>query len=264
MRSLARSVLVAALVAPVVLSTPFCASTGHADEPGRFRLFRFGGAPAPVPAPASPASAAPALESAGVNAAPSGATTSGSAAPRIVPQPRNSRSATESDPIVTRAALGRSVDGRTFGMFLQVFADGTVIDSEGVHRVGREGIKPVLDALRSDELYRIKGHCGGPPTDFLEDIHYVVFERSYGRLRANAFSFSGNPQGCDPSVRKLHAALELLQTRIGQATPTGPVSSPAAPTSHAAPAERSHVPAPAPPPPLAAPIRLEPAEGEVR
>jgi hypothetical protein len=121
---------------------------------------------------------------------------------------------TEADPIVTRITLARSDDGSHFGMFLQVFADGTVIDSDGAHRVSRDALKPVLEALHAGDLYRLHGHCGGPPTDFLEQVSVVVYERSLGRLRANAFSFSGNPQGCDPSVRNLQAALDGLQAKI--------------------------------------------------
>ncbi len=63
-------------------------------------------------------------------------------------------------------------------------------------------------------LYRLKGHCGAPSTDFVEQVHMVVYERSLGRLRANAFSFSGNPQGCDHAVRHLQTALDGLQARV--------------------------------------------------
>ena len=72
-------------------------------------------------------------------------------------------------------------------------------------------LKPVSDALQAGELYRLKGHCGGPATDYVEQVHVVVFERTLGRLRANSFSYSGNPQGCDHTVRHLHAALDGLQ-----------------------------------------------------
>jgi hypothetical protein len=206
------------------------------DEPSRLgRLFRFGGSstpsvPSPTPiqaVPVGPAEvAAPTLEpnataSESIPTAPSGIT------PRIIPQPRNYRGITDSDPIVTRITLARTSEGASFGMFLQVFADGTVIDSEGVHQTGREGVKPLLGVLNSDELYRLKGHCGGPPTDFVEDVHVVVYDRSLGRLRANAFSFSGNPQGCDPSVRRLQTVLDALQASYSRpATPAAPASSP--------------------------------------
>ncbi|MGE3820790.1 MAG: hypothetical protein AB7I30_15360 [Isosphaeraceae bacterium] len=161
-----------------------------------------------------------------------------SVSPRLLPQPRVSRPVTDSDPIVTRVTLGRSDDGQTFGMFLQVFADGTVIDSAGVHSLGRESLRGLLGALDSNDLFRVKGHCGGPPTDFVEQVHVTLFERSLGRLRANAFSFSGNSQGCDPSVKRLQDALDQLQARI---SPTIPGEAPlASPTSVA--------PAPLPPP----------------
>ena len=58
------------------------------------------------------------------------------------------------DPVLTRLALGRSNDGSQFGMFLQVFADGTVVDSEGVHHVRAADLKPIIDAVQSGELYR--------------------------------------------------------------------------------------------------------------
>ena len=59
----------------------------------------------------------------------------------------------------------------------------------------------------------------------------VVYERRFGRLMAHAFSYSGNPQGCDHVIRHLHTALENLQAKLSHhATmqPTGAVpSSPA-------------------------------------
>lgn len=219
-----------ALAAPGLFFLGFAPWTARGDEPGLFgRLFRFGGgASASTAPPTTSPPPAPGLADTGPppeirTAPPSGplpaepaVPTSPGAQPRLVPQPRNYRGVTDADPIVTRVALGRSNEGSQFGMFLQVFADGTVIDSEGVHHVGREGVKPVIDALKSDELYRLRGHCGGPPTDFIEDIHVVVYERSLGRLRANAFSFSGNPQGCDPAVRRLQTVLDGLQSRFSR------------------------------------------------
>jgi hypothetical protein len=150
-----------------------------------------------------------------------------------------SRPTTEADPIVTRVSLCRSSDGSPFGQFLQVFADGTVLDGDGAHRVGRDALKPVLDALQASELYRLKGHCGGPPTDYVEQVHVIVYDRSLGRLRAGAFSYSGNPQGCDHAVRQLHAALDALQARINRPPASPPMT--LAPTAVAP-----------PPPPVAA------------
>jgi hypothetical protein len=134
--------------------------------------------------------------------------------PRLIPQPRSYRGVTDADPIVSRVSVLRSNEGAQFGMFLQVFADGTVIDGEGVHHLAREAIRPLVESLQAGDLYRVKGHCGGPPTDFVEHVHVVVYERSLGRLRANAFSYSGNPEGCDGSVRRLHTMLDAIQTRL--------------------------------------------------
>jgi hypothetical protein len=131
---------------------------------------------------------------------------------------------TESDPIVSRITVNRSDDGNQFGMFLQVFADGTIIDGEGVHHVGQEALRPLVEVLQSGELARVKGHCGAPATDFVESVHVVVYERSLGRLRANAFSYSGNPQGCDNAVRNLHAMLDNLQAKVSRPISPGGTS----------------------------------------
>lgn len=190
--------------------------------------------------------------------APAGAATGN--LPRLVPQPRVSHAVTDADPLVTRIQLGRSTEGSQFGMFLQVFADGTVIDSEGVHHVGRDVMKPVLDVVEAGEIFRVKGHCGAPPTDFIEQVQVVVYERRLGGLRANAFSFTGNPQNCDHSVRRLQAALDTLQTRISRTIPaaTAPVTPPATSTATAefGPALASPPPV-APPPPIAPPLNAD-------
>ncbi|HMB03598.1 MAG TPA: hypothetical protein VKP69_07640, partial [Isosphaeraceae bacterium] len=172
----------------------------------------------PSPAPSSPAPPYPTPTAAQPSSAmtPPATTPTTTASPRLVPQPRVSRPITEADPLVTRVTLNRSNDGNQFGMFLQVFSDGTVIDGEGAHRVGPDALKPVVTALQTGDFARLKGHCGGPATDYVEQVHVVVFERSLGRLRANAFSYSGNPQGCDHSVHHLHAALDALQAKISR------------------------------------------------
>jgi hypothetical protein len=154
---------------------------------------------------------------------------------------------------VTRVTIVRSNEGGQFGMFLQVFADGTVIDGEGVHHLGREAVRPLLDVLQSGDLYRLKGHCGGPPTDFVEHVQMVVYERNLGRLRAYAFSFSGNPQGCDGSVRRVQAVLDALQTRLS------PPPAPA--TAGTTPAPAATPPAPAVRTPSSPPIRLNGGNG---
>jgi hypothetical protein len=149
-----------------------------------------------------------------------------------------SRPITESDPILTRITLNRSDDNNSFGMFLQVFADGTVVDSEGVHSLGQEALKPLIEALQAGDLYRTKGHCGQPAADYVETVHVIVYERSLGRLRANSFSYSGNPQGCSSAIAHLHGTLENLQAKLVRPMPAaGPVAGagPAAPEAHAPP-----------------------------
>jgi hypothetical protein len=147
-----------------------------------------------------------------------------------------SRPVTEADPIVTKVSIGRSDSGGQFAMFLQVFADGTVLDGEGVHHLGPDAMRPLLDALRQGDLYRLKGHCGNPSTDFIVATHVVIYERALGKLRATSFSYSGNPHGCDASVHKLHAALEAIQTKLSPSTPVATAPASTAPTTDAAPA----------------------------
>jgi hypothetical protein len=127
-------------------------------------------------------------------------------------------------------ALGRSNDGSQFGMLLQVFTDGTVIDSEGVHRLSAGELRPLVEATQNSELSRVRGHCGTPSNDFIEYVHIVIFERRMGRLQAHSFSYAGNPQGCDNGIRYLHTALENLQAKLSRqpaaATATGALGSP--------------------------------------
>jgi hypothetical protein len=246
MRFVGKLLRVSALAAPFLITLTLGSMPGMGDEPGRLgRLFRFGGnttsssLPEPRPSRAVPSSAESTLPTPIIpgSTLESGQPTArnpvldsgratGTVAPRLVPQSRVNRAVTDADPIVTRVTLGRSDDGTQFGMFLQVFADGTVVDSEGVHQVGRDGIKPVNEALESSELFRTRGHCGGPPTDFIEQVHVVVYERSFGRLRANSFSFSGNPQGCDHAVRRLQAALDAVQLKLSRPAGTPSVIAP--------------------------------------
>ena len=169
---------------------------------------------------------------------------------RLTPRSRVSTAVTNADPVLTRFALGKSNDGSSFGMFLQVFADGTVVDSEGVHHVRAADLKPILEAVQSGEMYRVRGHCGAPSTDFIEYVHIVAYERRLGRLQAHSFSYSGNPQGCDHVVRHLHNAIEGLQAKITRqpaqpsmaATPIGPVPAPMNPAP-SLPATSSRTPA---------------------
>jgi hypothetical protein len=105
-------------------------------------------------------------------------------------------------------------------MFLQVFADGTVVDSEGVHHVRAADLRPIVDAVQSSDLYRLKGHCGAPATDFIEYVHIIAYEHRMGRMMAHSFSYSGNPQGCDHAIRHIHTALENLQAKLSHPTAT--------------------------------------------
>ena len=149
--------------------------------------------------------------------------------PRLSPRPRVSSAVTTADPLLTRIALGRSNDGSQFGMLLQVFADGTVIDSEGVHRLGASDLRPLIDAAQNSELLRVRGHCGAPSNDFIEYVHIVIFECRMGRLQAHSFSYAGNPQGCDNGIRYLHTALENLQAKLSrQSAPNAAAGAPAA------------------------------------
>ena len=209
-------------------------------DPGAFPSY----APAPSPpvggfgftnnAPATAASPAPSAEN------------------RLVSRPRTTRAVTEAEPVVTRVALGRSSDGMQFAMFMQVYADGTIVDGEGVHHVARTALQPLVDALRGSEAMKQHGHCGGPPTDYLEQTHVIVYERGMGRLRANAFSYSGNTEGCDHSLKHVRDAIDALQRQIsGQgsaasAHPAAPSTDPSlpglAPLSPAAPSPMPPVP----------------------
>jgi hypothetical protein len=245
----------------ILTPTPAPARAGD-DPPGLFgRLFR--GNSANASGPAAPRAAAPRRpEAGGYNPAnapgaapsllpiearpvpnlpaaslpPTGPATpgfdAGAPAQRIRPQPRVTTAATQAMPVLTRIALGRSDDGKQFGMFLQVYADGTVIDGEGVHKLGPDAIRPLLQAAQAPELFRLEGHCGAPPTDFIEQVHVTVYQPGGflggGGARANSFSFSGNPQGCDPAVRQLHAAVEALVARISAPASTAPAAAPIA------------------------------------
>jgi hypothetical protein len=130
---------------------------------------------------------------------------------------------TNAEPVLTRFALGRSNDGSQFAMFLEIFADGTILDSEGIHHLRPSDLQPVMEAIQGSDFSRIRGHSGAPPTDFIDHVQIIVFDRRLGRLTAHPFSYSGNPQGCDQAIRHLHAALENLQVKLSRAgQPTSP------------------------------------------
>jgi hypothetical protein len=233
----------------VLLNTAGMAPT-LGDEPGIFsRIFRTGNSnstsnssgnttPAP-PSPSTPNGPATGLPLSGYSGQPAlstpPSTLSGSViTPTTVkPKPRVNKPVTEADPLVSRVSLGRSDTGSQFGMFMEVFADGTVIDGEGVHHVSAEALKPVVEAVASGELAKLRGHCGGPAGDFIENVHVIVFDRALGRLRASSFSYSGNPQGCDHAVHHLQKVLDELQTKLSPVAPGSPaptvINTPATP-----------------------------------
>jgi hypothetical protein len=229
-------------VAPSVLFFALGSTAVQADDTGFFgRLFRFGSTPPAsgnsaaasnpnTPAPKSSNSGASTgltqsapsnfqsqFSDSGFGSPPSTPpVTSTGPMPRLAPKPRVSSAVTTADPVLTRFAIGRSNDGSQFAMSLQIFSDGTVIDAEGVHRLRPGDLRPIFEAVQSGDLYRLRGHCGAPSTDFLEYVHIIVYERRMGRLMAHAFSYSGNPQGCDHVVRHLHTALENLQVKLSR------------------------------------------------
>jgi hypothetical protein len=237
-------------IAQSVLALAFCVGFSRADDSGLLgRLFRIGGGGSSpsqsTPSQASPfgASAAASAETGatavnsglaastpangGFQQSPAIATPAGTGGPaqRVSPRPRVSRALTSADPLVTRLALGRSNDGGQFAMFMQVFADGTVIDSEGVHHLRPADLRPIVETVQSGELFKARGHCGQPSTDFVEYVHVVVYERRFGRLTANSFSYSGNTQGCEHAIRHLQTLLDNVQAKLsGQPATAGPAS----------------------------------------
>lgn len=187
--------------------SPYRSSTGNPYGSGNL----YSGPPSPL-GPDQPIPSGP-----GYSTTPPPAFAGGAGNPannRIVPQPRVSRASTEAEPILSRVSIGRSDDGRHFGMFIQVYADGTIIDSEGVHKVGPDVLRPLIEALRAAEVGRERPHCGGPPTDFIEQVYLTVYDRSRGRLQANHLTFSGNTQGCDAPLRNLQAAIDAVQSQV--------------------------------------------------
>lgn len=137
-----------------------------------------------------------------------------SSASRITARPKYVGPVTEADPVLTRVGIARADSGNSFALFLQVYADGTVIDTEGVHRLPLAQIKPILSVIRGHDFSRIRGHCGQPSADFIENVQMVVYDRAMGRLRAHAFSYAGDPKGCDPSVAHLHKAVDELIMKL--------------------------------------------------
>jgi hypothetical protein len=129
------------------------------------------------------------------------------------------------DPLLTRVGFARSDNGAQFALFLQVFADGTVVDAEGVHRVPADLVQALSRAIVDGDLLRRRGHCGAASTDYVEQFHVTTFERSGRTLKANTFSYTSNPQGCDPSVGRMHQAVEAIVLKLasgGTTTPAAP------------------------------------------
>ena len=235
-----------------LVAIAFSPSASQADEPGLFgRLFRGGSTPSPAKTNTSQAavpnlsygrsaSSLPLGDSRFDGPPPSRTVSTSNAAspdfvstpqpeisneqgamPKLMPKSRVNRPITNAEPILTRFALGRSNDGSQFGMFLEVFADGTVLDSEGVHHVRPADLQPVVEAIQGSDFSKIRGHSGAPPTDFIDNVQIIVFDRRLGRLTAHPFSYSGNPQGADHAIRNLHSALEGLQLKLSK--PNQPV-----------------------------------------
>ena len=204
-----KSIGASGLFATGLILIGLSASPALSDEPqggGRLgRLFRFGPGNA-APAATNDAATAPASTAMrGFTAPPTLATPPATPdvghsapGPRIAPQPRVSKPPTEADPIVTRISIGRSDGGGQFGMFLQVFADGTVMDSEGVHRVGPDVMKPLVDVLHVSELSRLKGHCGAPSTDFIEQAHVIALRAVVWQAQGDLVLLLGQPPGLRP------------------------------------------------------------------
>ena len=147
------------------------------------------------------------------------------------------------DPLITRIAIGRATDGRQFGMFLQIFEDGTVVDSEGVHSLGPDSVRPIAESIATGEVFRVKGHCGNASTDFVENVQLIVYERRFGTLKAHSVSFSGNGEGCDHAVKHLQVLLDGIQNKLvapDQKLP--PTETPTPPTP--APTSASETPLP--------------------
>jgi hypothetical protein len=200
---------------PTSTRVPYSGSYGSSLPPGGASFGTTGNAFSPGGTGASAMPPAPLPTFGGLPETPPLPSSTGPSE-RLTPRPRTSPAVTSADPILTRFALGKSNDGSTFGMFMQIFADGTVVDSEGVHHVRPADLKPIFDLVQAGDLYRIRGHCGAPSTDFIEYVHVVIYERRLGRLQAHSFSYSGNPQACDHSIRHLHAAIENLQTKLSR------------------------------------------------
>lgn len=140
---------------------------------------------------------------------------------RISARPKYAGAVTDADPVLTRVGVARADSGNSFALFIQIYADGTVIDTEGVHRLPVSQIKSILSVIRGHDFSRVRGHCGQPSADFIENVQMIVYDRAMGKLRANAFSYTGDPKGCDASVAHLHKAVDELIMSMASARSGG-------------------------------------------
>lgn len=203
--------------AMVVGATGLLAAAAVADEPGWLgRILRRNAAPAASPRRVTPAmsrdrTSAGLLEPPSIEERAEVPTTPARPAASLVPPPANA------DPLVSRFAVGRATDGSTFGVFLHLYADGTVMDSSGLHHSDPgqlEILRGVLEDLPLDELDH---HYPGAAAGDLEVIQMIVYQRSKGRIRAVSFSYSGDPGDAPPAIRRLHSALESFQMHLAGA-----------------------------------------------
>ncbi len=122
-----------------------------------------------------------------------------------------SRPYTEADPLLSQVLIGRSEQGERFGTFLQVFEDGTVLDARGVHQVDPRALQPLAKAIEGVlDSWNLE-HCGGVSHGMIDQIHVVLYQRGFGRLRARALSYSGNLDGCDTRIARLHRSIETFR-----------------------------------------------------
>ena len=131
-------------------------------------------------------------------------------------------------------------------MFLQIFADGTVIDSEGVHRSRSAELRPIAEPSRIGELGRLRGHCGTPSSDFIEEVHVIVYERRLGRLSRTRSRTPATPRAAITGSANLHTVIENIQAKLshqpgmaaaapGATNPAPNIGGPAPLSNHAAP-----------------------------
>lgn len=134
--------------------------------------------------------------------------------PRPAAPTASSRPITEADPLLTRVSLIRGDKGQRFGVFLQIYTDGTVLDSQGIHRLQRSEMAPIIQAIQACDVTRRPAHCGGQSSDYLEAVQFVIHDRSSGKLRAHAFSCSGDIRTCDQGLQRLQMVLDELMTKF--------------------------------------------------